>query len=144
MAILPSLGEALPVTDSDHACMREVAEVLARHGKLDRFAMQIAHQHFDLLPGEVLIEQSDPEARTLTIAPGPMDPTAIPTTWIFSKDSEDTVNPWLTIYCVCKPAVNGDACIRHGMTNTKPESLIKQEETDARRIRRDKERYRDF
>lgn len=55
--------------DDDRACMAELAEVLARHGRLERFDLALAHGHFPLEAGEVLIETNDPLARTLMVRP---------------------------------------------------------------------------
>jgi hypothetical protein len=46
----------LPIDDSDQACLEEVRAVLARYGKLNRFALHLAHRHFPLGPDEILIE----------------------------------------------------------------------------------------
>ena len=81
---LPELHETPDLDDSDAACMADIRAVLERHGKLDRFALHLIHRHFDLAPGEVLIERPDPDARTQHVSVGRLDdePLARPTTWI--------------------------------------------------------------
>jgi hypothetical protein len=39
--------------------MAELRDVLARHGRLGRFALHLAHRHFALRDDEVLVEYSD-------------------------------------------------------------------------------------
>ena len=46
--MLPELHEAWPIDETDLACLADLKAVLCRHGKLDRFAVQIAHRHFEL------------------------------------------------------------------------------------------------
>lgn len=65
----PDFDDVPDLDGQDHACMREVAEVLARFGRLDRFDLALAHRHFDLAEDEVLIETNDPSLRTLMIRP---------------------------------------------------------------------------
>jgi hypothetical protein len=47
----------------------EVREVLARHGRLDRFGLTLLHSHFDLANDEILVETVDKAGRTLTTRP---------------------------------------------------------------------------
>jgi hypothetical protein len=37
-------------------CLDKTQAVLARHGKLGRFAVHLAHQHFAVRPDEILVE----------------------------------------------------------------------------------------
>jgi hypothetical protein len=60
---LPALHEAPAFDDSDLACLDEIRAVLARHGKLDRLAVHLAHQRFAVGPDEILVEYPDPESR---------------------------------------------------------------------------------
>ena len=61
---LADLPDVPPVGDDDLDCLAEVRDVLARHGKLNRFAVHLAHRHFALGPDEILIERPDPDGRT--------------------------------------------------------------------------------
>jgi hypothetical protein len=54
---LPELHQTPTLDDSDLDCLEEIRDVLSRHGKLARFAMHLAHRHFELAPGEILIER---------------------------------------------------------------------------------------
>jgi hypothetical protein len=69
MNALPDIDEVEPVTDKDEECIREIKEVLERHGKLRRFGLTLLHNHFHLEEDEVLLESCDPSSRTLTIKP---------------------------------------------------------------------------
>jgi hypothetical protein len=69
-ANLPELHQAPPLDESDLGCLEEVRAALARHGKLSRFALHLAHRHFDLAPGEILIECPDPDGRTQHVTVG--------------------------------------------------------------------------
>ncbi|HEY8031260.1 MAG TPA: hypothetical protein VIF02_02485 [Methylocella sp.] len=64
LSSLPDLHEAPPLDASDLDCLEEIRDVLARHSKLARFAVHLAHRHFDLAPDEILIERPDPDGRT--------------------------------------------------------------------------------
>jgi hypothetical protein len=68
---LPALHEAPALDDGDLACLDEIRAVLARNGKLDRFAVHLAHQHFAVGPDEILVEYPDPESRRLVTAVEP-------------------------------------------------------------------------
>jgi hypothetical protein len=77
LTILPLSYEALPhlhdtpdLDDGDEACLAEVRDVLGRHGKPSRFAIHLAHKHFDLAPDEVLIEYPNEKARTQHVVVG--------------------------------------------------------------------------
>jgi hypothetical protein len=62
-ANLPELHQTPRLDDSDLDCLEEIRDVLPRHGKSARFAVHLAHRHFELAPGEILIERPDPDAR---------------------------------------------------------------------------------
>jgi hypothetical protein len=54
---------------SDDACFREIAEVLMRHGLEKRYGLTLLHKHFDLGPGEIMVEHTDVDQRTLISRP---------------------------------------------------------------------------
>jgi len=68
-ALAPDIAEVSPLSDEDGACLRDLRDVLARHGRLDRFGISLIHKHFDIAADECLIETIDVEARTLTVRP---------------------------------------------------------------------------
>lgn len=62
---LPRFEEAEGLGPRDAAFVRDLVEVLERHGNLDRFGLCLLHDHFPLADDEVLVETNDPAARTL-------------------------------------------------------------------------------
>lgn len=130
---LPLLHESPPLDDTDAACLDELRRVLAVHGKLDRFAVHLAHRHMDLAPGEILIERPDPDGRTQHVTVGLLsdEPDARPTTWLFSSGDD---SPGLSVmpdavYCVCvplNPAVFS-GCAAHGRSRSPSEKSQKEE-----------------
>jgi hypothetical protein len=92
------LDEVPPLDDADLDCMNELRDVLARHGRLGRFALQLVHKHFDLGPHEVLVETSDPATREQRLRVQPRDRLAtldaVPTAWLLGADGPAVV-------CVC-------------------------------------------
>ena len=141
-SVLPDLHEAPPLDDNDLECLKELRDVLARHRKLRRFAIHLAHRHFALGPGEILIERPDPDGRTQHVTVGRLDeePEASPTTWLFEEGpalrlSED-------VYCICVSDPNKtEACIRHGKSRTPGAAHQKEEAVKERRISEEKARY---
>jgi hypothetical protein len=116
---LADLQDVLPVDDRDLVCLAELRDVLARHGKLERFAVHLAHRHFVLGPDEILIERPDPDGRTQHVNVGKLadEPDARPTTWIF--DEGDALHLSESVYCVCVSDPNRtDACVRHGKSSS--------------------------
>lgn len=83
----------------DVDCLREVADVLKKHGKEWRFGVNLLHSHFDLTDDEVLIETSDPNDKSLWIRPIPAAEVAgedvVETAWCLA-----TGEPRMG--CVCK------------------------------------------
>lgn len=53
--------------DDDMACLSDIRDVLLKHGKLERFGVNLLHSHFPIKEDEVLVETCDDEARTLTM-----------------------------------------------------------------------------
>lgn len=66
---LPHIDDTEPLNDADMGCLREIRDVLVKHNRLNRFGVNLLHQHFDLESDECLVEFCDPEKRTLTVQP---------------------------------------------------------------------------
>jgi hypothetical protein len=64
---LLDFGDITPKSAEDDACFAEIRDVLARHGKLERFGLTLLHKHFEVYDDESLVEYSDPMTRTLTL-----------------------------------------------------------------------------
>lgn len=70
MNSLPDIVDVRPVDETVLSCLLEVREVLERHGAIQRFGVNLLHDHFPIGADEVLLEVCDPDTRTLTIRPG--------------------------------------------------------------------------
>ena len=141
-AKLPELHQTPALDDSDLDCLEEIRDVLARHGKLARFAVHLAHRHFELAPDEVLIERPDPDGRTqhVTVAYLSDEPLARPTTWLFEEVPEMRLSD--AVYCVCVSDPNKtEACIRHGKSRSPTAARQKHEAARDKRISEEKARY---
>ena len=139
---LADLPDVPPVGDDDLDCLAEIRDVLARHGKLDRFAVHLAHRHFALGPDEILIERPDPDGRTQHVTVGRLadEPNARPTTWLFEQGRELLLSN--AVYCVCVSDLNRtDACIRHGKSSSPGGASQRDEAAKQRRISEEKEKY---
>lgn len=92
------LHETAPLNAADLRCMVELRNVLARHGRLDRFALHLVHKHFDLEPAEVLVEYSDPGRREQWLRVEARASAAlrlaVPTTWTLAQRDP-------LVACVC-------------------------------------------
>jgi|JI102314A1RNA_FD_contig_31_6287231_length_1144_multi_3_in_0_out_0_3 hypothetical protein len=52
---------------SDAECLAELRQVLAKHGRLERFGISLLHRHFHLSDDECLLESVDAVQRVLTV-----------------------------------------------------------------------------
>jgi hypothetical protein len=97
---LRDIDEVEPVNEGDYDCLREVRDVLKRHGKQERFGVALLHKHFDMADDELLIEYSDPAARVLTIKPVKQAAAGrtVETIWILG-DGENRVMLGCRQYC---------------------------------------------
>lgn len=113
----PDLLDVEPLNDGDRDCLEELREVLRRHNALDRFGINLLHDHFDLEPGELLIESCDVPNRTLTIQPSIPDPDEpgriVETNWRFSHDGDVVAG------LVCKVGCFYDLKDRHHKSHEK-------------------------
>jgi len=95
---IPYIDDVLPLASEDEECLKEVGEVLRKHGKLHRFGINLLHVHFPLEESETLLETCDPLTRTLTIQPVKMLELAgqsmRPTNWVL-----DDENGQVVMYC---------------------------------------------
>lgn len=84
-AQLSDLHDCLPIAEDDLDCMKDLREVLARHNKLDRFALHLIHKHFDIAEDEILVEYNDVDEREQYFKVEKWNSEvmnhAIPTTW---------------------------------------------------------------
>ncbi len=137
--VLPDLQQTPDLDHTDAACMAEIRDVLERHGKLSRFALHLAHRHFELAPGEVLIESPDPDGRTQHVTVGRLEdaPQARPTTWMLGPDLFAG-----GVYCVCVTSTySGTSCSRHGKSDTPSPEHLKREGERDQAVAEDKARF---
>lgn len=103
-ANIKDLHECEPLSDADLACMRDVRAALAKHGKLNRFALHLVHKHFDIAEDEVLVEYSESSTREqffrVEKATSETALHAIPTTWTL-----ESMEPMAR--CVCATRQGG-------------------------------------
>lgn len=141
-AALPALQDVPQIDESDLDCLREIREVLARHGKLHRFAVHLAHRHFELAQDEILIERPDPDERTQHVTVGRLsdEPLARPTTWLFEEGPE--LNLSSAVYCICVSDPNKtEACVRHGKSRSPGAARQRDEAAREKRISEEKARH---
>lgn len=103
-AQVKDLHECQPLADDDVACMEDVRAALAKHGKLDRFALHLIHKHFDVADDEILVEYSNADSREqffrVEKADSPDARQSIPTTWTLER-----MEPMAR--CVCATRTSG-------------------------------------
>lgn len=68
-AAFPDVDQVKQISESDTECLRDVRDVLAKHGALDRFGVSLLHSHFPIAPDEMLMETTDEVSRVQTIRP---------------------------------------------------------------------------
>ncbi len=104
------------IAADDIQCMKELREVLAKHKKLDRFALHLIHKHFDISDDEILVEYNDVSTREQYFKVEKINSEtmkyAIPTTWTLEQ-----MEP--IARCVCAYRSNSGHLGRHetGITN---------------------------
>jgi hypothetical protein len=64
---LVDIDEVLPLSDDDHAVLKEIGDILRRHQLTDRFGVCLLHKHFDISGDEELVEETDAESRVSTV-----------------------------------------------------------------------------
>jgi hypothetical protein len=107
---IADLHEVPSIKNDDIICMKEIREVLSKHGKLDRFALHLIHKHFDISDDEILVEYNDVDTREQYFKVEKLSSEtlqyAIPTTWTL-----DQLEPMAR--CVCAYRSNSGHLGRH-------------------------------
>lgn len=85
------IEEMEPISDNDFEILKELREVIFKHGYEDRFGVCLVHKHFDIYPGEIALETSDDDARVSTIRVVKEEEAndAWQTSWKFSRDIQE-------------------------------------------------------
>lgn len=141
-ATLPDLHDTPELDESDLNCLADIKVALERHGKLRRFAVHLAHRHFELADDEILVERQNTETRSqeISVVRRGQEGEARPTTWLFHEGVELRLSD--AVYCVCVSDPNKtEACIRHGKSRSPSEAHQKEEAVRQRRISEEKGNY---
>jgi hypothetical protein len=92
-ARLKDIADVEPLNEGDADCLAEIRDVLKKHGKLERFGVFLAHKHFDMTDGEILVEETDTDNRVQTIMPACRGNTmnTIETNWMLRDHDRETM-----------------------------------------------------
>lgn len=98
---LRDIDEIEPLNDKDVPALREIRDVLQRHGLIERLGVALLHSHFDLRDNEVMVETADPSARVLTLHPMPetqVGENVVGTIWMLQDDPVRAM-AWCRRFC---------------------------------------------
>jgi hypothetical protein len=111
---MPDVSTVEPLSSADLAVLKEVRQVLAKHGALHRFGVTLQHQHFNLADDEIMVETTDIANRVQTIRPMKRSeqPAAVETAWIFGSD-EDGAKAAIKCYLSRYVGASGLHFIKH-------------------------------
>ena len=65
----PDVDTVQQFSDDDADCLKELRDVLQKHGRLERFGISLLHTHFEIAEDELLLETTDTKERTQLIRP---------------------------------------------------------------------------
>jgi hypothetical protein len=86
----------------DDACIAEIKAVLKRHSLDKKYGLTLLHKHFDLEPGEIMVEHTDVRTRTLTSRPEKAgsipEENLIEVTWSLDSDTLMAGCMWKCFY----------------------------------------------
>ncbi len=87
---LKDIDDVEPIGEKDHAVLTELKQVLLKHGYTNRFGVCLLHRHFDISQDEILMENTDVNARVsvLSVEKDDSSENTIETMWRFSNDPE--------------------------------------------------------
>jgi hypothetical protein len=91
-----------PLNHGDAACLADIRDVLYKHGKLDRLGVALLHSHFPIADDEVMLEETDEDARVQTLVPvkvSEMGPTDMGTIWKLQAGADIVAMSWCRQYC---------------------------------------------
>jgi hypothetical protein len=98
---IQKIEDMKPIGDDDYEVLKELSEVLLRHGFENRFGICLIHKHFELAPGEMALEETDEQSRRSVIRVVSEDQCkdAMETAWQFSAESEIKAGRNCTLKC---------------------------------------------
>ncbi len=92
------VADVQPRSEQDDALFDELASVLRKHNALDRFGISLLHRHFEIAPGEVLLETTDIPTRVQTVRPvNETEIAGVP----YIETSWRLGDGWVAMACVC-------------------------------------------
>jgi hypothetical protein len=92
MDTLPHFDQARRAGSPDLAFSHAFAALLAQYGYKDRYGLALLHRHFDLEPGETLLETpaGSRATRLAPVAQADLATSAVPTLW---RAGDDRLRP---------------------------------------------------
>ena len=100
-SMFKDIDDVAPLSEEDYPVLSDIRDVLRRHEKLSRFGVALLHSHFELEPGEIMVESADKAQRVLKLEPVRKEPDTIElmgTIWALA-DGELSTMAWCRRYC---------------------------------------------
>ncbi len=87
---LKDIDEVEAINEKDHSVLIELKQVLLKHGYTNRFGVCLLHKHFDILQDEIVMENTDVDARVsvLSVEKDNGSANSIETMWKFSNEPQ--------------------------------------------------------
>jgi hypothetical protein len=87
---MSNIDDVEPLSDADFDVLKDIRDVLRKHGCTSRFGVCLLHKHFELQPGEAALEESHEASRVSTIRVVPQESCAgaMETAWQFSANAD--------------------------------------------------------
>ena len=87
---LKDIDDVEPIGENDYAVLSELNQILLKHGYTDRFGVCLLHRHFDISHDEILMENTDVDARVsvLSVEKDDDNSNTIEPMWRFSNDPQ--------------------------------------------------------
>jgi len=84
---LKDIDDVEPINEKDQSVLIELKEVLLKHGYTNRFGVCLLHKHFDISQDEIVMENTDVDARVsiLSVEKDDQAVNSIETMWRFSN-----------------------------------------------------------
>ena len=87
---LRDIDDVERIGDQDHIVLKELKSVLVKHGYTNRFGVCLLHRHFDIEDDEIVMENTDADARVsvLSVEKNSGSDSSIETMWRFSSEPQ--------------------------------------------------------
>lgn len=91
-ALMNHIDDVEEISDNDYEVLKEIGDVIRKHGREEKFGVCLLHKHFDLEKGQRMFEETDFENKKLVSRivseEEYSDKDVIETAWRFSGDIE--------------------------------------------------------